>query len=161
VLAGDRARIGELTPEAITKEAMGAAFAAYAERHEAASIRRCWSTWNTLCAFLYTDELIPSNPMPLIGRPKVPKSLPKGLGAETVSGLLTAINADSSDSQRRSDWPERDAALVLTAVLAGLRTEELLRANVGDIRTTTGWRRCDPRTAVRATRIAESLWKRA
>ena len=26
--------------------------------HEAASIRRCWSNWNTLCDFLYTGELI-------------------------------------------------------------------------------------------------------
>lgn len=115
---------------------MGAVFGAYAERHEAASIRRCWSTWNTLCDFLYNSERIPSNPMSLIGRAKVPKSLPKGLGAETVSGLLTAID-DDSGSQRRSDWPERDTALVLTAVLAGLRADELLRADVGDIRTTT------------------------
>lgn len=135
-LAGDRARIGGLAPAAITREAMSAAFAAYAEGHEAASIRRCWSTWNTLCAFLYTEELIGANPMPLIGRPKVPKSLPKGLGAETVTGLLAAIDADHG-SRRRSDWPERDAALVLTGVLAGLRADELLRANVGDIRTTT------------------------
>jgi site-specific recombinase XerD len=135
LLAGDRAQIAELTPAAITKEAMRAAFAAYANTHEPASIRRCWSTWNTLCEFLYTSELLESNPMPLIGRPKVAKSLPKGLGAETVSGLLAAIDADSG-SHRRSDWPERDAALVLTAVLAGLRADELLRANVGDIRTT-------------------------
>jgi site-specific recombinase XerD len=136
LLAGDRARIGELTPAAITKEAMRAAFAAYADTHSAASIRRCWSTWNTLCTFLFTAELLDANPMPLIGRPKVPKSLPKGLGAETVSGLLTAIDADSG-SPRRRDWPERDAALVLIAVLAGLRADELLHANVGDIRTTT------------------------
>jgi site-specific recombinase XerD len=135
LLAGDRSRIGELTPAAITKEAMGAAFATYADTHQPSSIRRCWSTWNTLCAFLYTDALIQSNPMPLIGRPKVAKSLPKGLGAETVSGLLAAIDADDG-SPKRSDWPERDAALVLTAVLAGLRADELLRANVGDIRTT-------------------------
>jgi site-specific recombinase XerD len=136
LLAGDRALIGELRTSVITKEAMRAAFAAYADTHEAASIRRCWSTWNTLCAFLYNSELLASNPMSLIGRPKVGKSLPKGLGAETVSGLLAAINTDSG-SQRRSDWPERDAALVLTAALTGLRADELLRANVGDIRTTT------------------------
>lgn len=68
LIAGDRARIGEVTPAAITKEAIGAAFAAYADTHEAASIRRCWSTWNTLCAFLYTDELIQANPMPLVVR---------------------------------------------------------------------------------------------
>jgi integrase len=31
---------------------------------------------------------------------------------------------------------ERDRARILTAVLAGLRADELLRANVGDIRPT-------------------------
>jgi integrase/recombinase XerC len=35
---------------------MRAAFAAYADDHEAASIRRCWSSWNVLCTFLYTSE---------------------------------------------------------------------------------------------------------
>lgn len=114
---------------------MRTAFAAYADNHEASSIRRCWSTWNTLCSFLYTSDLLESNPMPLIGRPKVPKSLPKGLGAEIVSGLLAAIDADSG-SRRRSDWPERDRALVLTALLAGLRADELIHANIGDIRIT-------------------------
>lgn len=135
LLAGDRARIGELTPAAISKEAMGAAFAAYADTHEAASIRRCWSTWNTLCAFLYTDELVQANPMPLIGRPKVPKSLPKGLGAETVSGVLAAIDAPAA-ATRKTDWPERDRAIVLTALLAGLRAQELRDANVADLRVT-------------------------
>jgi site-specific recombinase XerD len=134
-LIAEGTEIGELTPAAITKDAMRAAFAAYADTHSAASIRRCWSTWNTLCTFLFTAELLEANPMPLIGRPKVPKSLPKGLGSETISGLLTAIDADSG-SPRRSDWPERDAALVLIGVLAGLRADELLQANVGDIRTT-------------------------
>jgi site-specific recombinase XerC len=51
LLAGDPSRVADLTPDAITKEAMRTAFAAYADSHEAASIRRCWSTWNTLCAF--------------------------------------------------------------------------------------------------------------
>lgn len=135
LLAGDRAQIAELSPAIITKEAMRAAFAAYADTHEPSSIRRCWSTWNTLCAFLYTSELLDSNPMPLIGRPKVAKSLPKGLGTQTVSDLLAAIDADDG-SRRRSDWPERDRALILTALLAGLRADELIHANVGDIRTT-------------------------
>ena len=38
----------------ITKDSMRSAFAAYARDHEAASIRRCWSTSNVLCTFLYT-----------------------------------------------------------------------------------------------------------
>ena len=73
--------------------------------------------------------------MPLIGRPKVAKSLPKALRTETVIELLAVINTDDGSS-RRTDWAERDRALVLTSLLAGLRADELLRANVGDIRTT-------------------------
>ena len=53
LLAGALERVVQLTPDAITKDAMQTAFAAYADSHEAASIRRCWSNWNTLCDFLY------------------------------------------------------------------------------------------------------------
>jgi site-specific recombinase XerC len=90
-----------------------------------------------LCDFLYAGELITGNPMPLIGRPKVAKALPKGLGAETIAELLRVIDEDCG-SGRRSDWAERDRAIVLTAVLAGLRADELVRADVGHIRPTDG-----------------------
>jgi integrase/recombinase XerC len=50
LIVGDPQRIPALLPLSITKESMRQAFAAYAESHEAASIRRCWSTWNTLCS---------------------------------------------------------------------------------------------------------------
>ena len=135
LLGGAPERVVHLTPDAITKDAMQSAFAAYAGAHEAASIRRCWSNWNTLCDFLYSGELITANPMPLIGRPKVAKTLPKGLGADTISGLLKVID-DDRGSGRQSDWAERDRAIVLTAVLAGLRADELDRADIRDIRPT-------------------------
>jgi integrase/recombinase XerC len=112
---------------------MRTAFAQYAETHEAATIQRCWSTWNVLCTFLYTSELIVANPMPLVGRPKLAKTLPKALPTDSVAALLGALNADP-ERRRRSDWVERDRALILTALLAGLRADELLRANVGDLR---------------------------
>jgi site-specific recombinase XerC len=131
LLASDGAQIAHLTPADITRDAIRAAFAAYAETHEPATIRRCWSTWNTLCTFLQTSDRITTNPMSMVGRPKMPKSLPKALGAETVAGLLTAIDSDGG-SRRSSDWPERDRAMVL----AGLRADELVGANVGDIRIT-------------------------
>ena len=60
----------------LTKNNMRAAFAAYASTHETASIRPCWSTWNVLCDLLYTDELIPANPMPFVGRPRRPRPPP-------------------------------------------------------------------------------------
>ena len=114
---------------------MRTAFARYAETHEAASIQRCWSTWNVLCTFLYTAELIAANPMPMVGRPKLAKTLPKALPADSVAALLTTLDADPQP-RRRSDWMERDRALILTALLAGLRADELLRANIGDLRRT-------------------------
>src|SRR5271166_6652422 len=124
-----------LTVADITKDSMRYAFAAYARDHEAASIGRCWSTWNVLCTFLYTGEQLAANPMQLVGRPKLAKPLPKALPRTAVEALLATV-ADDRDSQRRTDWAERDLALILTGLLAGLRAEELLRADVGDIRTT-------------------------
>jgi integrase len=37
---------------------------------------------------------------------------------------------------RSTDWLERDRALIITGLLAGLRADELLRANIGDLRRT-------------------------
>ena len=45
------------------------------------------------------------------------------------------LNSDP-EPRRGSDWIDRDRALILTSLLAGLRADELLRANVGDIRRT-------------------------
>jgi site-specific recombinase XerC len=55
----------------ITKDSTRTAFATYARDHEAASIRRRWPTWNVLCTFLYTGELLTANPMQVVGRPKL------------------------------------------------------------------------------------------
>ena len=119
----------------ITTDSTRTAFAQYAKVHEPASIQRCWSTWKVLCTFLYTAGLIAANPMPLVGRPKIAKTLPKALPADSVSALSTALNADPQP-RRRSDWTERDRALILTGLLAGLRADELVRANIGDLRGT-------------------------
>ncbi|MCB2036104.1 MAG: tyrosine-type recombinase/integrase, partial [Ottowia sp.] len=120
----------------ITRDSIRAAFAAYATEHEAASIRRCWSTWNVLCTFLYTGEELAANPMPLVGRPKLTKSLPKALPRPAVEALLETVRSNEA-STRRTDWPERDLALILTSLLAGLRADELRQADVGDIRRAT------------------------
>ena len=135
LIAGTADAVADLHIGEVTKDTLRAAFAAYADTHSAASVRRCWSTWNTLCAFLFTAELLDANPMPLIGRPKVPKSLPKSYPAHAVTDLIAAIDEDHG-STRASDWAERDRAIVFTSLLAGLRADELLNANIGDIRRT-------------------------
>jgi integrase/recombinase XerC len=63
----------------ITRDSNRTAFATFARDLEAASIRRCWSTWNVLCTFLCTSEQLPANPMQLVGRPKLARPLPKAL----------------------------------------------------------------------------------
>ncbi len=88
-----------------------------------------------MCTFFCTAELIASNPMPMGGWPKLAKTLPKALPTDSVAALLTALSADPQP-RRRNDWMKRDRALILTALLAGLRADELLRANVGDLRCT-------------------------
>jgi integrase/recombinase XerC len=79
-----------LTVADITKDSMRHAFAAYARDHEAASIRRCWSTWNVLCTFLYTGEQLAANPMQLVGRPKLAKPLHVGVSGGGRSEPATA-----------------------------------------------------------------------
>ena len=71
LIAGEAADRSHMSLGEITTDAMRTAFARFAESHEAATIQRCWSTWNVLCTFLYTSELIAANPMPLVGRPKL------------------------------------------------------------------------------------------
>lgn len=126
-------QIEALTPAAITVDTMRRAFADFAGTHEAASVRRCWSTWNTLCSYLFGINAISANPMELVGKPKPPKTLPKALPPAAAAALVAAIDSPSPVS-RPTDWPERDRAIVFTALLAGLRAHELRGANIGDLR---------------------------
>jgi integrase/recombinase XerC len=74
----------------ITKDSTRTAFATYARDHEAASIRRRWSTWNVLCTFLYTGELLTANPMQVVGRPKL-ANRSQGPPRTAVEALLEAV----------------------------------------------------------------------
>jgi integrase/recombinase XerC len=103
LIAGDdTSDLSEMSLRDITTDSMRTAFARYADSHEAATIQRCWSTWNVLCTFLYISGLIAANPMPLVGRSKLPKTLPKALPTGSVAALLAALNADPQP-RRRSD----------------------------------------------------------
>jgi integrase len=75
--------------------------------------------------------------MPFIGRPKPARTLPPIPPRPAVDALLDAVHGQHEPA-RRTDWAEPDLALILTGLLAGLRLDELRRADVGDIRTCTG-----------------------
>ena len=119
--------------EDITRDSLRTAFSIFAASHAAASARRCWSTWNTVCTYLYSSELIPGNPMSMVGRAKAQKSLPKALPPNAIDAILADLAHAQTQPQRRDDWVNRDRALVLTALLAGLRLDELVGMNVSDV----------------------------
>lgn len=127
---GDEA--GAMLAADITVDSVRDAFSRFAPDRSAATVRRCWSTWNALCTFLCDEEVLEVNPMRRIPRPKPDKHTPKHLDNDIVIAVLAAIADD--DTSKARVWVERDQAIVLTCLLAGLRTEELLGANIGDIR---------------------------
>lgn len=122
----------ELSLDALDKATVRAAFADYARTHQAASIRRCWSTWNMVCDFLFSVDAIVANPMSAVLRPKAPKTLPKAFRADSVERLIATLQ--SSDDHGARAWPERDLALILTGLLTGMRSAELIAVDLGDLR---------------------------
>lgn len=61
----------------------------------------------------------------------------KTLPTKSVAALLAAVElVGPIYPLRQDDWVEHDRAIILTAFLAGLRADELIRADVGDIRRT-------------------------
>lgn len=132
---GDADRPVELAD--ITTDRVRGAFARYAPDRAPATVRRCWSTWNALCTFLFQEGMIETNPMARVRRPKPGKTTTKSLSRDAVQAVLAAIVSDETSDNPRV-WVERDQAMVLTCLLAGLRTEELLGTNVGDVRRIAG-----------------------
>ena len=76
-----------------------------------------------------------ANPMQLVDRPKLARPLPKARPRQAVQALLDAV-VRTRIRDGPTGWGERDLAIILTALLAGLRADELRQADVGDIRTT-------------------------
>lgn len=125
-----------LTPADITTDTVRDAFSRYAPSRSPATVRRCWSSWNALCTFLFEEQIIDTNPMARVPRPKPDEHTTKSLDSEIVGAVLAVIADD--DPAKARVWVERDQAMVLTCLLAGLRTEELLGTNIGDIRRSVG-----------------------
>lgn len=124
-----------LTPDVIDKATMRSAFAEFADTRQPASIRRCWSTWNMLCDFLFAADAIVANPMSSVLRPKAPKTVPKAFHADAVERLVRTLQAPDEGARA---WPERDLALILTGLLTGLRSAELIAIDLGDLRDASG-----------------------
>jgi site-specific recombinase XerD len=130
----------DVSVDEVTPRRLRLAFACFAETHAAASIARCWSTWNQFYGFLVSEELVAGNPMGVVAKPKVGRRMPKPLqGEDAPEQLLQTVAAGARPG--RWPWPERDLAFLATALLAGLRLSELIALNLGSIDGRPGERR--------------------
>ncbi len=80
--------------------------------------------------FLIRMKIVSSNPCDQIERPRVSPAPPRGLSAEEIRRLLSAIPETPGGL--------RDRAIVLALVLTGRRRSEILNLKAGDISTTGG-----------------------
>lgn len=118
----------------LTKPSLREAFAVFAGTHAESSIRRCWSTWNVVCTYLAAAEHIPANPMVSVLRPGAPKRIPQAFTDSAVGRLIDYLVAQTDATvAEATEWPERDLAVIVTALVTGMRLSELIGANVGDL----------------------------
>jgi len=98
------------------------------------SIKRAHSTWTVFFEYLVSEELVPGSPMPGVGKPKKVERQPKPFKAAAAARIVTAVQDGAAE--RRDPWPELDRAIVLTDMITGARSAELLDANIADVNRT-------------------------
>lgn len=57
-MAGSADAVADRRVDELSKDRLRSEFATYTDIHSAVSIRRCWPTWNTVCTFHFTAELL-------------------------------------------------------------------------------------------------------
>lgn len=126
--------IDQITDDDLTKDNLRRAFSGYASAHGKSSIAGAWSTWNGFFGYLVHDGLIEGNPMAAVGRPRLPKRTPKVIngGTGTVTRMIDAAKRGRG-AQARDDWPERDAAVLVTLSTTAVRRAELVGLNIGSL----------------------------
>ena len=132
--------LGELGLDHLTKAALRRAFSSWAADHAKTSLLRAWSAWNAFFAYLVTEDRAEGNPMDGVAKPKRPRSPVKVVRGPDVTARLLAA-ASAPDPRARRCWPERDAALVATFAVTGVRLGEALALTVASLDGPAGGRR--------------------
>ena len=124
----------ELCVQDITIRAMRSAFAAFARERQPASVRRAWSVWNSFCNFLVSEGVSEGNPMASIAQPKRPQHTPKSFTPKAIGQLVDTLTVEAQrPAASGREWPQRDLALIATLLLTGIRSEELIRLDLGSV----------------------------
>ena len=85
--------VGVLHVRHLTKEALRAAFAAWAADHAAASVVRAHSSWSSFFDFLVAEDLVEGNPMAAVPKPRRNPSPPRAIRDPDAAARLLATAA--------------------------------------------------------------------
>lgn len=97
------------------------------ERHTPGGVDAYWRAVSAFLSFLERDQIIQVNPLRRLRRPKVDTPLQPPIAPQVLRALIRACSND-----------RRDLAIIHILLDTGLRANELLRLNVGDIDFDTG-----------------------
>jgi len=116
---------------AITADVLRDFFGSLQERHSPGGVDAYWRAVSSFMNFLERDSQINTNPMRRLRRPRVDVPLQPPIQPAIVRALLRACAGTS-----RID--RRDLSIIHILLDTGLRANELLRLNVGDVDLDTG-----------------------
>jgi integrase/recombinase XerC len=104
-----------------------------------ASLARRAAAARAFTGFAHARGLMPADPGPLLGMPRIPRRLPEVLGQDQVAAVLAAATGPAGNSGQDGQ-DGRDAALALrdTAIVellyaTGIRVSELCGLDLGDL----------------------------
>jgi integrase/recombinase XerC len=106
-----------------------------------ATLARRAAAARAFTAFAHARGLMPSDPGPLLGMPRIPRRLPEVLRQDQVAAVLAAPGANRPGANRPGgDQSAQDAALAVrdTAIMellyaTGIRVSELCGLDLGDL----------------------------
>jgi integrase/recombinase XerC len=99
-----------------------------------ASLARRAAAARAFTAFAHARGLMPADPGPLLGMPRIPRRLPEVLRQDQVAAVLaaTATGAPAGSGQDKA-LALRDAAIVELLYATGIRVSELCGLDLGDL----------------------------
>jgi integrase/recombinase XerC len=109
-----------------------------AEQHSSgqarASMARRAAAARAFTAFAHARDLMPADPGPLLGMPRIPRRLPEVLRQDQVAAVLAEAAAGASVGSGRDEaLALRDAAIVELLYATGIRVGELCGLDLGDL----------------------------
>ena len=102
-----------------------------------ASLARRAAAARAFTAFAHARGLMPADPGPLLGMPRIPRRLPEVLRQDQMAAVLAAAATGPSGNSGRDDRDEalalRDAAILELLYATGIRVSELCGLDLGDL----------------------------